>query len=154
MNRFIPSASAAISRSLIAENALPILDREIFFTPMPNKIQRTNEKKYITSFFSIIRFPNVNPDSKSTPRKVSFAAFLPNPAPPVINFKFEKKCEPMNTSASVTKPKFNPFRRAETGDRIIPIKVAARPESGSQITMSSSYPITLVVATPPSTEDT
>ena len=44
----------------------------------------------MTSFFSRIKFPKVIPESRSTPKNFSFAAFLPNPAPPVINFKFEK----------------------------------------------------------------
>ena len=70
----------------------------------------------MTSFLSKIKFPKVIPESRSTPKNFSFAAFLPNPAPPVMNFKFEKKCEPINTIAKVTKPRFNPFNLAETGE--------------------------------------
>ena len=85
-----------------------------------------------------MKLPNVIPASRSIPMNVSFAAFLPKPAPPVMNFKFEKKCDPINTSANVTNPKFNPLSRADTGDKIIPIRVAANPERGNQIIISSS----------------
>ena len=53
--------------------------------------------------------------SKSNPINTNFAAFLPRPAPPVINFKFENKCEPINTSAKVTRPKFNPLSLTDIG---------------------------------------
>ena len=36
-----------------------------------------------------------------------------------MNFRFEKKCEPINTIARVTNPRFNPFSLADTGDIII-----------------------------------
>ena len=101
------------------------------------------------SFFSRSKLPTCIPDSRSCPRNFRVAAFLPNPAPPVINFRFEKKWEPINTNAKVTKPRFNPFNLAETGEIIIPTKAAANPDNGSQIIISSSYPITLDVATPP-----
>ena len=45
LNKFIPSASAAISLSLIAANALPVFDLTRFFTPRPKNIAVNNAKK-------------------------------------------------------------------------------------------------------------
>ena len=91
------------------------------------------------------------PSSKSNPNNTNFAAFLPKPAPPVINFKFENRCEAINTSARVTKPKFKPFNLTEIGAIMRPTKPATTPESGSQTIISNSYPITYVEPTPPNT---
>ena len=90
---------------------------------------------------------------KSIPRIFNFADFLPRPEPPVIKVKFEKKCDPINTKAKVTRPKFRPFNRTAIGEISTPIKAATIPESGSHINKSISNPITLLVATPPNTAD-
>ena len=86
--------------------------------------------------------PITKPSSKSNPNNTNFAAFLPRPAPPVINFKFENKCEPIKTSAKVTRPKFNPLSLTDIGAISKPINAADSPDNGNQIIISSSYPIT------------
>ena len=85
----------------------------------------------MTSFFSKIILPIDSPESKSIPKNFNFAALRPKPAPPVMNFRFEKKCEPINTIARVTNPRFNPFSLADTGDIIIPTKAAIIPDTVS-----------------------
>ena len=82
--------------------------------------------------------PICRPFSKSNPNKTSLAAFLPKPAPPVINFMFEKRWEAIKTSARVTKPKFKPFNLTEIGAINSPIRPATTPDIGSHIIISSS----------------
>ena len=49
-----------------------------------------------------------------------------------MNLRLEKKCEPINTIAKVTSPRFKPLSLAETGDIIIPISAETIPEIGNQ----------------------
>ena len=48
-----------------------------------------------------------------------------------MDLKFEKKCDPINTIANVTKPRLSPLSLAETGEMIIPTKAATIPETVS-----------------------
>ena len=50
---------------------------------------------------TLIIFPKVNPESRSTPRNFNFAAFRPSPAPPVMDLKFEKKCDQSETAQNI-----------------------------------------------------
>ena len=88
---FIPIASAAISPSRIAENALPVLVLTRFLTPNPVKTHSIRLNKYNISFLSKKYEPNATPVSRSTPNSFSFATFLPKPAPPVTDLKLENQ---------------------------------------------------------------
>ena len=93
------------------------------------------------------------PELKSLPNRTSFAERLPTPEPPVIKTIFEKIWEPTKTRASVTNAKFKPFNLTAIGEIITPTIAATIPDRGSHINISNSYPITLLVATPPKTAE-
>ncbi len=82
--------------------------------------------------------PNTKPSSRLIPKSTSLATFLPIPAPPVTDIKFEKICEQINRNARVTKAKFNPFSRTASGAKIRLKSAATIPAAGSQINISSS----------------
>ena len=68
--------------------------------------------------------------------------------------RLENIYEEIKTKPKVTRPKFNPFSLTAKGDIINPIIAGTIPAKGNQINISSSYPLTKELPTPPRTADT